>query len=210
MPMVAYVKPQEALLLDCTKDIRLEFCQIRSRISSNEIYKLANTLLCQQTLEWPIALLELQKGTCLYQLLNHLNLQVKVYGFSPKNHLTLRGPFPTLSLRSMQSAVDEYRSTLRAVRCIEFLGNKAWNYSLKSATKSMLPFQLNVASLALGTFGYSTKQQMKTALLDLSERIKGCILNFLHDWEYLLTMQIREQILAFKQDTYLSITETAV
>ena len=210
MPMSAYVKPREALVVNCTKDIGWEICQIRSQISSDEIYKLAHNLLCQQTLQWPAALLKLQKGRSLNQLLEHLNLQVKVYGFSPENHLTLKGPFPTLSLRSMQSAVDEYRSTLRAVRCIEFLGNKAWNYSLKSAAKSVVPFEFNVAGLALEAFGYSTKQQIKIALLDLAERIKGCILNFLYDWENLLTLQVREQILTFKQNTYLPITETAV
>lgn len=210
MPMSAYVKPMEALLLDCTKDIRWEFHQIRSRISSAEIQKLADNLLCQDSLTWPVVLLELQKGKSLNQLLDHLNLQVKVYGFSSQSHLTFEGPFPTLSLRSLLAAADEHRSILRAVHCIEFLGNKAWDYSLKSVTKSMLPFHFNVASLALGTLGYSPKQQMKLALLDLSERIKGCILNFLYDWENLLIQQTRKQILTFKQNANLSVIEAAV
>lgn len=210
MPISAYVKPIEALRSDCTKDISWEFRKIRSRISSVEIYKLAENLLCQSSLEWPVALIELQKGKSLKRLLDHLNLQVKVYGFSPERPLTFTGPFPTLSLRSLQASLDEYHSTLRAVRCIEFLGNRVWNYSFKSLTKGIVPFQVNVASLALETLGCSTKQQMEMALRELAQRIKGCILNFLNDWETLLTQQICEQFLNMKQKAYLPITEAAV
>jgi len=207
--MSAYINSIDALILACTTDIHCEFYQIHSRISVKEINRLADNLLCQTSLEWPLALFELQKGKSLNRLLDHLNLQVKAHGFILERPLTLKGPFPTLSLRSLQTAVDEYCSTLRAVRCIEFLGNKAWNYSLKSISKS-IPFQVNAATLALDALGCSRKHQMKIALLDLSERIKGCILNFLHNWEALLIQQTCEQLLTLKQNAYVSITEAAV
>lgn len=210
MTMSVYIKPIEELLLDCTRDIRYEFDQIRSRISSNEIHTLVDNLLCRNSLEWPLALYELQKGKSLKRLLDHLNLQVKVYGFSDERSLTFTGPFPTLSLRSLQTTVDEYRSTLRSARCVEFLGNKAWNYSLKAVTKSKLPCQINVASLALGALGCSAEHQMKIAVQDLSDRIKGCILNFLCDWENLLIQQTCEQFLVLKQNSYLPIKGVAV
>lgn len=210
MPTSVYIKPIDALLLACTKDIRWEFDQIRSRISSDEFHTLADNLLCGNSLEWPLALFELQKGKSLQRLLDHLNLQVKIHGFSHERLLTFKGPFPTLSLRSLQAAVDEHRSTLRATRCVEFLGNKAWNHSVKTVTNNLLPFKINVATLALENLGCSAKHQMKMALHDLSERIKGCILNFLYDWENLLIQQTYEQFLSLKQNLYLSITEEAV
>ncbi len=208
--MSAYVKPDEALLLACTTDIHREFAQIRSMISLEEIHRLADNLLCQQSPEWPLALVELQTGKSLKRLLNQLNLQVKTHGFSNKQPLTFEGPFPTFSLRSSLPAVNEYRSTLRAIRCVEFLGNKAWKYPLKSVAKSIFPFQIKVATLALGSLGCSTKQQQKIALLDLAERIKGCILNFLYEWENLLTRQTGQQLLTLRQNAYLSITEAVV
>lgn len=210
MPMSIYIKPIEALRLECTNDIREEFCQIRSRISSLEIHKLADSLFCQNSLAWPAVLLELQKGRILDRLLNKLNGTVKTHGFSYERNLALKGPFPALSLRSLLPVVHEHRSTLRATRCVEFLGNKACSYSLKSVTKGIFPFQVDVATLAMESLGCSSKQQMKLALLDLSERIKGCILNFLYDWENLIMKQIGEQLLTFKQNSYLSITEAAV
>jgi hypothetical protein len=208
--MPTCIKSIDALILACTTDIHCEFHQIRSRISTEEIHRLADSLLFQDSLKWPLALLELQKGNSLKRLLDHLNLQIKVHSASSERPLTFTGPFPTLSLRSLQTIVDEYRSTLRAVRCLEFLGNKAWHYSFKLVTKSRVPFKINVASLALKTVGCSTKQQMKMALCDLVQRIKGCILNFLYDWETLLTQQTCEQLLALKQNVSLPIIETAV
>lgn len=210
MPTSVSVKPIEVLLLDCTRDIRWEFDYIRSRISSDEIHRLADNLLCKNSPEWPLALFELQKGKNLKRLLDQLNFKIKVHGFSYENPLIFKGPFPTLSLRSLQATVEEYRSTLRAAHCVEFLGNKAWNYSLKSIIKRKLPFQIDVATLTLEALGCSKKYQIKIALRDLSERIKGCILNFLYDWERLLTQQTCEQLLIFKQNAYLSITEAAV
>lgn len=202
-------EPIEALRLACTADIHREFNQIRSRISSGEIRRLADNLLCRNSLEWPLALFELQKGRSLNRLLDHLNLQVKVHGFS-EQRLTFQGPFPTLSLRSLQAVVDEYRATLRAVRCVEFLGNRAWNYSFKMVTKSILPFQINAATLTLEALGCSAKHQMEIALLELSKRIKGCILNFLYDWEKLLTQQTSAQLSAFNAKLYLPAIEAAV
>jgi hypothetical protein len=208
--MSAYIKSMDSLILACTTEIHYEFHQIRLRISTEEIYRLADSLLKQDVLEWPLLLVELQKGKSLKRLLDHLNLQIKVHGFSFERPLTFKGPFPTLSLRSLKDVVDEHRSTLQVARCVEFLGNKAWNYSLKLAAKRALPFQANVASLTLKNLGCSTKQQVKMALLDLSRRIKGCILNFLHDWEELLVKQTCEQLLIIKKNVYSPITETAV
>ncbi len=210
MPMSIYIKPIEALHLECVNDIRGEFCQIRSKISSLEIHKLADSLFCHNSLVWPGVLLELQKGKMLDCLLNRLNEKVKDHGFSYEKNLALQGPFPALSLRSLLPAVHEHRSTLRATRCVEFLGNKACSYSLRSVTKGIFPFQVDVATFAMETLGCSSKQQLKSALLDLSERIKGCILNFLHDWERLIIKQVREQLLTLKQKSYFSITEAAV
>ncbi len=208
--MSIYIKPIEALQLECANDVRGEFCQIRSQISSVEIHKLADSLFYQNSLAWPAVLLELQKGRILDRLLTKLNGKVKAHGSSYERNLALKGPFPVLSLRSLLPVVNEHRSTLRATRCVEFLGNKACSYSLKSVTKGIFPFQVDVATLAMETLGCSSKQQMKSALLDLSERIQGCILNFLYDWENLIIKQIREQLLTFKQNCYLSITEAAV
>lgn len=208
--MSACIKSIDALILACTTDIHCEFHQIRSRISTEEIHRLADSLLFHDSLKWPLALLELQKGNSLKRLLARLNLQIKVHSVLPERIITFAGPFPTLSLCSLRAAVDEYRSTLRAVRCIEFLGNRAWNYSLKSVTNGKVPFKINAASLTLKTLGCSSKQQVKIALHDLAKRIKGCILNFLYDWEALLTQQVCEQLLTFKLDVSLPITEAAV
>ncbi|SFM02790.1 hypothetical protein [Pelosinus propionicus] len=210
MPMSIYIKPIEALQLECINDIRGEFCQIRSQISSLEIHTLADSLFCQSSLAWPAILLELQKGRILDRLLNKLNEKVKAHGFSYERNLALRGPFPALSLKSLLPVVQEHRSTLRATRCVEFLGNKACSYSLKSVTKGIFPFQVDVATLAMETLGCSSKQQMKQAMLDLSERIKGRILNFLYDWEKLIIKQISEQLITIKQNSYLLLTEAAV
>lgn len=207
--MLAPVKTVDSLMLECTNDIRWEFNQLRCRIRPDEIDRLAENLLQRTSLAWPLALLELQKGDTLSHLLIHLNFHIRQYGFSPEDQLTLTGPFPALSLKPLLTIAAEHRTTLRTARCIEFVGNKAWDMALKPVKKG-LPFSVKVATLALTSVGCSPKQQSAAALSDLSRRIEGQIINFLSNWEMLLTQQINAQLLNLQQDKYRLITEKAV
>lgn len=208
--MSSFLKPTDLLIEECMKDIRWEFLQIRSQIKSDETRGLAQSLLNRTPLDWPTALLELQKGKTLNRLLDHINFHMRRHGLSPQIQLVIKGPFPALSLRPLQSLVDEYRCTLRSTGCIEFLGNKVWDYALKPVKRSLVPFKIDVATLALNTFGCSSKEQLDRALVDLSQRIKGYIINFLCEWEAFLIQQVREQLLVCTTDLYHPNSEVAV
>ncbi|HWR41907.1 hypothetical protein [Sporomusa sp.] len=208
--MSVYIKPIDSLVGECIKDIRWEFHQIRSRIRTDEVHRLAEGLLNRTSLEWPLVLLELQKGNALNRLLEHLNFHVRRHGLPSEKELVFKGPFPSLSLRPLQAIVDTHRSTVRMARCIEFLGNKAWDHALKPVKKSLVPFKVEVATLTLNAFQCSPKHQLDVALVDLSQRIRGYIINFLCEWEALLIQQVQEQLLLYKADSYLPISEAAV
>lgn len=207
--MLAPIKTVDSLVLECTNDIHWEFSQLRCRIRQDELHRLAEDLLHRTSLAWPLALIELQKGDTLNRLLTHLNFHVRQYGFPPEKPLTLTGPFPAFSLKPLLRIAEEHRTTLRTARCIEFAGNKAWDLVLKPVKKG-LPLSVKVATLALTSVGCSPKQQSAAALSDLSRRIEGQIVNFLGDWELLLTQQIKAQLLTPQQDKYRLITEKAV
>lgn len=208
--MAVYVEPIDSLLVECTKEIRWEFHQIRSQIRPDEIYRLAIGLLNRTSLEWPLALLELQQGHTLKRLLHHLNSYSRHYGLRAQRELVFHAPFPILSLRSLQSVAAEHRVTLRTTRCIEFIGNKSWDYALKPVKKHRIPFKIDVATLALNALGCSPKQQQDEALTDLSQRIRGHIINFLYDLEVLLIAQIEEQLSLYKTVVSQPVSEVAV
>lgn len=207
--MRASIKTVNSLVLECTNDIHWEFNHIRYRICPDEIHRVAEGLLHRTSLAWPLALIDLQKGNTLNRLLTHLNFHVRQYGFFPEIQLTFTGPFPTLSLKPLLAIANEHRTTLRTARCIEFLGNKAWDLALKPVKKG-LPIPVKAATLALTTLGCSSNHQSDAALFDLSRRIEGQIINFLCDWEMSLTQQIKAQLLTPRADKYRLVTETAV
>lgn len=207
--MLTSGKTVEALLLECTNDIHWEFKQLCYRIRPDEIHRLAEGLLQRTALVWPLALIELQKGSTLNRLLTHLNFHVRQYGLSPEIQLACTGPFPVLTLKPLVPLAKEHRTTLRTARYIEVLGNKAWDLALKPVKKG-LPFSVDVATLALSAMDCSAKQQSAAALADLSRCIEGQIINFLNDWEMLLTRQVKAQLLTAQVDTYRHITGKAV
>ncbi|TCL36970.1 hypothetical protein EV210_107235 [Anaerospora hongkongensis] len=180
--------------IECIADIRCECNQLRSRISTVEIERLADGLLEKAPLQWPMALVELQNGCMTERLLQHLQFRVRQYGIASEFNLAFHGPFPTLSLKPLREIVNEHRITLRTSRCIEFVGNKAWNCALKKATS--LPLHIPAATWVLDTLECSPKQQLAIARQDIIQRIKGIIINFLHEWENLLVSSIKEQFLS--------------
>ncbi|MDF2570178.1 MAG: hypothetical protein K0R55_1782 [Sporomusa sp.] len=208
--MSTNIKPINLLVVECIKDVRWELHQIRSRIRTDEVYRLAEALFYQKPIEWPYALLELQRGITINRLRDHVNFHVRKFGFSPERELVFHGPFPALSLTPLLAKVGEQRVVVRTAQCFEFLGNKAWDHALKPIKKTGIPFKVEVGTVALDTFGCSPKQQIEVALADLVERIKGHIINFLCDWEALLIRQIREQLSVCRADFYLPISEAAV
>lgn len=208
--MSAYLQPIDSLLVECKRDIRWEFHQIYTRIRPEEIQRLAEALLRKTPLEWPGSLVELQKGKMLNRLLKHLNFHLRRHGFSAEAELVFKGSFPAFSLRPLQAIIEEHRATLRTARCIEFLGNKVWDYALKPVKKRLIPFHADIASAVLGTCGCSAKQQLALALADLGQRIRGSIINFLFACEAMLIEQIQEQLLLHKAKLHLPISEAAV
>lgn len=206
--MLGYGKTVEFLVAECTADIRWEFNQLRSRIRTDEIVRLADGLLERAPLEWPAALLELQKGYMPDRLLTQLNFRVCQYGLASDCKIRFQGPFPAFSLKPLKDVVSEHRVTLRTAQCIEFIGNKAWNCALKPIKKNVFPFKINVATLVLGAFDCSPKQQLAIARQDLVQRIKGIIINFLHDWEKMLLESVKAQLLA--ANSSISISAQAV
>lgn len=180
--------------MECIADIRSEFNQLRSRISAEDVGRLADGLLEKAPLEWPMALVELQNGCIAERLLTHFNFRVRQYGLSSELNFIFHGPFPTLSLKPLREIVKEHQIALRTSRCVEFAGNKAWDCAFKKLTG--FSFHIHVATLALAAFECSPKQQLAIARQDIIQRIKGLIINFLHDWENLLVESIKNQFLS--------------
>ena len=189
--MLGYNKCIDLAATACSADVRWEFNQLRSRIRTEDIERLADGLLQKSPLEWPMALVELQNGCMSGRLLTHLNFRVQQ---SSVVELKIQGPFPTLSLKPLREIVKEHRITLRTARCIEYVGNKAWNCALKKVTA--LPIHIHAATLVLDAFDCSPKQKLAIARQDIIQRIKGIIINFLQDWENLLLNSIKEQFAA--------------
>ncbi|MDF2929780.1 MAG: hypothetical protein K0Q75_2018 [Anaerospora sp.] len=204
--MLGYNKCIDLAVIECTTDVRWEFNQLRSRIRTEDIGRLADSLLQKSPLEWPMALVELQNGCMSGRLLTHLNFRVQQYGLSSVVELKLQGPFPTLSLKPLREIVKEHRIALRTARCIEYVGNKAWNCALKKVTA--LPIHIHAATLVLDAFDCSPKQELAIARQDIIQRIKGIIINFLQDWENLLLNSVKEQFAAI--GSRLSIEAKAV
>lgn len=180
--------------IECIADIRSECNQLRSRISTVDIERLADGLLEKAPLQWPMALVELQNGYMTERLLQHLQFRVRQYGIASELNLAFHGPFPTLSLKPLREIVKEHRITLRTSRCIEFVGNKAWDCALKKVTS--LPLHIHAATWVLDTLDCSPKQQLAIARQDIIQRIKGIIINFLQDWENVLVNSIEGQFLS--------------
>ncbi|QDR82377.1 hypothetical protein [Sporomusa termitida] len=208
--MSACVQPIDSLLAECKRDIRWEFHQIYLRIRPEEVQRLAEGLLHKTPPEWPRALYELQKGKLHSRLLKHLNFHLRRQGFPAETELVFRGPFPSFSLRPLQAVIEEHRTTLRMAGCIEFLGNKIWDHALKPVRKRLMPVHVHVATWALDACGCSAKQQWSVVLADLTQRIRGSIINFLFACEALLIEQVQEQLLLYKTNLPLPISEAAV
>ena len=180
--------------IECIADIRSEFHQLRLRISTEEVERLADGLLEKAPLRWPMALVELQNGCIAERLLQHVKFRVGQYGFASELELVFHGPFPSFSLKPLREIVKEHRIALRTSRCIEYVGNRAWDCAFKKVTS--LPLHIQAATWVLDALECSPKQQLAIARQDIIQRIKGIIINFLQDWENLLVNSVKDQFLS--------------